>query len=107
VGEQLRKNNEFQEVFLTIVEAQRPLSRHNHYYCNLRKYYVKAGITMPSQGSRTLRHAFATKLVNQHIPIKTISDLLGHRFIETTFIYTKVNIVQLRELACNWPEVTK
>jgi len=43
--------------------------------------------------------------VNQNISIKTISDLLGHRYIDTTFIYTKVNVVKLRELARDWPEV--
>ncbi len=100
-----RKVFEFQEVFLTIRGIQRPLSKNNHYWNCLKKYYVKAGIVSPSQGSRIIRHAFATRLVNQKLPIKTISDLLGHRWIETTFIYTKVDVARLRELAINWPEV--
>jgi len=100
-----RRNSKFQEVFLTVKGKQRPLSQYNHYYCNLKKYYIKAGINSSSQGSRVIRHAFATRLVNQKIPFKTIADLLGHRWIETTFIYTKVNVTQLRELARNWPEV--
>ena len=37
-------------------------------------------------------------------PLKTIRDALGHRSIETTFIYTKVDIEQLREAALEWPE---
>lgn len=100
-----RKQSDFQEVFLTIKKPQRPLSKHNHYYDNLKKYYVSADITSSSQGSRVIRHAFATRLVNQKTPMKTIADLLGHRWIDTTFIYTKVDMVQLRELAGNWPEV--
>jgi integrase/recombinase XerD len=100
-----RMQTEFQEVFLTITEPKRPLSKHNHYYANLTKYYLKAGISSPSKGSRVLRHAFATRLVNQNTSIKTISDLLGHRYIETTFIYTKVDMGRLRELARDWPEV--
>lgn len=100
-----RMQTEFQEVFLTITEPKRPLSKHNHYYSSLTKYYLKAGISSPSKGTRVLRHAFATRLVNQNISIKTISDLLGHRWIETTFIYTKVNVGKLRELARDWPEV--
>jgi integrase/recombinase XerD len=100
-----RKESKFQEVFLTSRKQQRPLSQHNHYYANISKYYVKAGITSRSQGTRVIRHAFATRLVNQNVPIKTISDLLGHRWIDTTFIYTKVDLVKLRELARNWPGV--
>jgi site-specific recombinase XerD len=100
-----RMQTQFQEVFLTITEPKRPLSKHNHYYSSLTKYYLKAGISSPSKGTRVLRHAFATRLVNQNISIKTISDLLGHRWIETTFIYTKVDVGKLRELASDWPEV--
>ena len=39
------------------------------------------------------------------IPIKHIADLLGHRSIETTFLYTKVDLERLRTLAAEWPEV--
>ena len=102
-----RKNSKFSEVFLTTTGVQRPLGKHDHYYSNIEKYYIKAGVNVHSKGSRTIRHAFATRLVSQKTPFKTIADLLGHRFIETTFVYTKVNVAQLRELAINWPEVTQ
>lgn len=95
----------FPEVFLTIKDPLRPLGKQNHYYYSLKKYYLKANINTPSKGSRFIRHAFATRLVELKTPIKTIADLLGHRCIETTFIYTKVNVVQLRELTLDWPEV--
>ena len=100
-----RCTSNYQDVFLTLKGEQRPLSKHNHYYGNIQKYYVKAGITSKSQGTRILRHAFATRLLSHKVPIKTISDLLGHRHIETTFIYTKVDYDQLRTLARQWPEV--
>ncbi len=86
-----RIQTEFQEVFLTVKEPQHPLIKHNHYFANLRKYYLKAGIV--------------ARLVNQNISIKTIADLLEHRWVETTFIYTKVDVGKLRELARDWPEV--
>ena len=38
-------------------------------------------------------------------PIKTIADLLGHKSISTTFIYTKVDLKHLRLVAYEWPEV--
>jgi len=99
-----RKNVEYEEVFLTLRGKQRPLSEHNHYAANFQKYYVKAGIDPKFRGSRHFRHAFATRLLSQKVSIKIIADLLGHRHIETTFIYTKVDLNQLRALAREWPE---
>ena len=99
-----RKKPDFNQVFLTVRGKQRPLSAHNHYASNFHKYYKEAGISPKFSGTRHFRHAFATRLVSQNIPIKTIADLLGHRHIETTFIYTKVDIDQLRMLAREWPE---
>ncbi|PIP79003.1 MAG: integrase, partial [Gammaproteobacteria bacterium CG22_combo_CG10-13_8_21_14_all_40_8] len=102
-----RKNPDFEEVFLTVRGVQRPLSEHNHYASNFRKYYRIAGIDSKFGGTRHFRHAFATRLLYQKVSIKTIADLLGHRHIETTFIYTKVDIDQLRSLAREWPEEQK
>ena len=36
---------------------------------------------------------------------QAIADMLGHRNINTTFIYTKVDLVTLRQLPLLWPEV--
>jgi len=102
-----RKSPDFEEVFLTVQGDQRPLSKHNHYAANFQKYYRKAGLNSKFGGSRHFRHAFATRLLSQKVSIKTIADLLGHRHIETTFIYTKVDIDQLRTLAREWPEEQK
>ncbi len=96
---------DFDEIFLTIREPRHPLSEYNHYYSCLKEYYDAAHIDVHSKGARSIRHAFATHLVEQKIPFKIIADLLGHRSIENTFIYTKVNVSQLRELARPWPEV--
>jgi site-specific recombinase XerD len=43
--------------------------------------------------------------MEQGTPLKDIADLLGHRSIETTFLYTKVDLERLRRLAAEWPEV--
>lgn len=39
--------------------------------------------------------------------IKTIRDVLGHKSIDTTFIYTKVDLSSLRQAALEWPEVAE
>jgi len=41
-------------------------------------------------------------------PLKSVADMLGHRYLSTTFIYTKVNFNALKQVALEWPgEVLK
>ena len=91
--------------FLTLMEAEKTGKK--VYYTSLEKYYRKAGFQFSSQGSRVIRHAFATRLVEKRTPIKAIADLLGHKWIDTTFIYIKVDVEGLRVLAREWPEVVQ
>jgi site-specific recombinase XerD len=62
-----------------------------------------AGVPSPHRGSHAIRHAWATRMLAQGQPLKTIADLLGHRSIETTRIYTKVDYTRLHEVALPWP----
>ncbi|HBP65948.1 MAG TPA: hypothetical protein DD730_17245 [Desulfosporosinus sp.] len=54
-------------------------------------------------GTHMLRHAAANRMINSGIDLKTIADVLGHKSIETTCIYTKLNITQLKDVAATWP----
>lgn len=91
------------EVFLRIRAPIGPL-RGN--LTNIIKPYArKAGVTTPSFGPHAWRHACATRMLAHGHALKTIRDVLGHRTIETTLIYTKVDIEQLRHAALEWPEV--
>ena len=66
--------------------------------------FSKTGVSSPHYGSHALRHAWATRMLEEGRPLKTIADLLGHRSLETTRIYTKVDLSHLCTVPLAWPE---
>ena len=67
----------------------------------IQKAYARAGI--PATRVHLLRHSFATNLHQRGTSIKALADLLGHQSLESTTIYTRVNLRQLRLVAMPWP----
>jgi site-specific recombinase XerD len=67
----------------------------------------RTGISgLASMGSHVLRHTLATRMIRQGASLKEIADVLGHRCLDTTAIYAKVDLSSLADVGLPWPEVT-
>jgi integrase/recombinase XerD len=89
-------------VFLSLVPPFRPLAAGGLYNI-IAPAFEHSGIASPHRGSHAIRHAWATRAFAQGQRLKTVADLLGHRSLESTRIYTKVDYTQLRSVGLSWP----
>jgi integrase/recombinase XerD len=63
----------------------------------------RSGLNLPIAGTQVLRHSFATRLMQQGVSIKAIGDTLGHRDIESTSVYLRLDMDELRQVALAVP----
>ncbi len=92
------------EVFLTSRAPYHRLVRSCTLSEIVRRYILKAKIKVPCKGSHALRHCFATRMVQAGHPLKSVADVLGHRCLSSTFMYTKVDFNALKQVALEWPQ---
>ena len=69
----------------------------------VRRAFGRAGLHLPSMGAHVLRHTTASRLVRAGVSFKQVADVMRHRHIDTTRIYTKVDWPRLAEVALPWP----
>jgi len=88
----LLKNGQNDSYFLS--NRGRAMSRQNFFYI-IKDYALKAGIDKPLS-PHSLRHAFATHLVQKGADLRSVQLMLGHSDISSTQLYTHIQNAQLK-----------
>lgn len=93
-----RPRTSCRNLFLTMKPPYRGIGHSSLWKITSRRIDA-AGIRSRRRGPHCLRHACATHLLEQGASLKEIGDLLGHRDLNSTRIYAKVHLQQLRRVA--------
>ncbi|MCU4162083.1 tyrosine-type recombinase/integrase [Acidiphilium sp. AL] len=90
------------ELFLRARTPSGPLT-----HCAVDDLYQKrarmSGLPLQGTSPYCLRHSFAMRLLDRGVGIKVIGDLLGHRTLESTCVYLRLQTGALREVALPLP----
>lgn len=87
------KGKKRKEVFLNL--HGEPISR-NYFFMQVKKYAQQVGIEV-SISPHTLRHCFATHLLENGAELRAVQEMLGHAHLSTTQIYTHVSTRRILE----------
>jgi integrase/recombinase XerD len=70
----------------------------------VRRAFAACGLSGRYTGTHVLRHTAAQRMLCAGASLKEVADVLRHRSLDTTTIYTKVNLPRLVAIAAPWPE---
>ena len=87
------------------VAAGRPLSSSAVCSAIRRAFERSRAEGVRSKGAHALRHTAATRMLRAGASLKDLADVLRHRSLDTTAIYTKVDLPRLAAVALPWPRV--
>jgi integrase/recombinase XerD len=94
------------QLFLRAISPMRALQRTgvSDVFCTRA---AQSGLPLDGYCAYSLRHSFAMRLLQRGVGVKAIGDLLGHRSLEATCVYLRLNIAALRTVALPVPHVRR
>jgi len=98
-----RPDARYAEVFLTSRAPKRPFAHTSTLSAVVERRMRAAEVSAVSFGAHAFRHCFVSRVVNGGGSIKAVADMIGHRSLSNTFIYTKVDLAGLRRVPLEWP----
>ena len=98
-----RPNSNEQHLFLTSRAPYRPMMRSSTLSAILYRHQYSAQITLSNYGTHCFRHGFATRALQKGYSLKSIADCLGHRCLQSTMIYAKVDAQSLSSMSLELP----
>lgn len=94
-----------ERVFLQKDAPHRPITNSAVYHM-VSKALSTRNVEVKHRGAHCIRHSCATMLINTGHTLKEIADLLGHVQLDTTMIYAKVDMTNLRKVGeMNWEDL--
>jgi len=98
-----RPNTTERQVFIRSRAPYRGLQNHSAISSIVKRTLNAAGLNPQQMGAHLLRYTAAMETLSKGATLFEIGQLLGHCSIDTTALYTKIDITGLRELAEPWP----
>ena len=114
---------EIGNAIINYLKHGRPVSRNSHCFLQVQSPYariqpydignlVRRNMTLArinyanrKHGPHALRHSFASALLRANVPLPVISEALGHRKLESSMYYLRIDLNSLRKCALEVPPV--
>jgi integrase/recombinase XerC len=93
---QKSKKSNFDKIFLLVNDKGKQL--YPKYVYNVVKQYLSMVTTIDKKSPHTLRHTFATHLMNNGADLNAVKELLGHNSLASTQMYTHNTIEKLKDI---------
>ncbi len=98
-----RPASSHRRVFLNLCPPHQPLASSVVLTGIAQAALRQAGIASHRPGAYVFRHTIATHMVWGGTTFKDIADVLGHRSLDSTAIYAKLDLASLAQVAIAWP----